>query len=124
MQRRPEQRATLLIEATLSRYKAGIMYAGVVEGAVPSASLAPFAPGDVIAIFAVGISRLSGRAKDAASGMSGSGKDGPRHHGRRQRYKYDGRSTEKPDFCHVFLPGFGQLLSDYLPSVPVVPKVI
>jgi hypothetical protein len=122
VKRRPEQWAALLIEAALSRYKAGIVNAGVVERVVPCASLTPFAPGDVIAIFAVGISRLSGRAKDAPSRMGGSGKHGPRHHGRHQRCQQDGRNSGKPYRCHSFFPGFGQLLADYLPSAPVILK--
>ena len=46
-----------------------VKVASIVERAVPSAVLPPAAPSYEIAILAVGISRLSGRTKDALSGI-------------------------------------------------------
>jgi hypothetical protein len=50
-----EQYLALRIKAAFSRYKAGVYQASIVERAIPSAALSPFAPGHVIAILAVGI---------------------------------------------------------------------
>lgn len=46
----PKQYLALRIKAAFSRDKARVTPASIVERAVPSASLSPFAPGDVIAI--------------------------------------------------------------------------
>ena len=98
-----KQRLTLLIEAALSRNKAGIVDAGIVKRTVPAPSLAPFAPGDVVAIPAVGISCVPRCAKDALTLTSGARGELPRRRGRRQQ---DGDSAEKPKSCHAILRGF------------------
>jgi hypothetical protein len=76
------------------------MYTGVVERTVPGTSLAPFAPGDVVAILAVGISRLPRCTEEA---LAGAGDEVARHRRGRQHGKQDGGSAEKSKFCHVFL---------------------
>jgi len=66
---RPKQNLALLIEAAFSRYEGWVVKASIVERAVPRTSLPPFAPGDVIAILAVGISGFPGRAEEALAGV-------------------------------------------------------
>jgi hypothetical protein len=104
--RRTEQRLTLLIETAFSGNEGRIVQAGIIERTVPAPSLAPFAPGDVVAILAVGISGFSGCTKKALAGMGGSGDEVPRHHGGRERGKKGSGSAKKSEFCHVFLPQF------------------
>jgi hypothetical protein len=77
-----------LIEAAFSRYEAGVAQTSIVQRAVPAASRPPLRPFDVIAIFAVGISRFPGcaqaradrrvknRANDAGEAANGVGVGG------------------------------------------------
>jgi hypothetical protein len=69
----PQTIPGLRIKAAFSRNKARVTQASIIERAVPSAALSPFAPGDVIAILAVGISRFPGCTKDAQGGIDRTG---------------------------------------------------
>jgi hypothetical protein len=105
---RPKQHLAVLIKAAFSRYEAGIEQAGIIKGAVPTTSLSPFAPGDVIAILAVGISRVPCCAKEALGGVARAGGEMPClvpghcrccQHGKKNRgYAHQTKSR------HVFLP--------------------
>jgi hypothetical protein len=108
-----KQRLTLPIEATLAGNKAGIVDAGIVKRTVPAASLAPFAPGDVVAIPAVGISCIPRCAKEALTLTGGARGELPRHRWRRQQ---DGDSAEKPKSCHATLPGFRPIENHEVPA--------
>ena len=101
---RPKKYLALCIKAAFSRYEARIMPASIVERAVPTASLPPFGPGDVIAILAVGISRLPGRTKDALGGVDWTGDYMPGHRGPCQHRKKDCGNTSQSEFGHAFLP--------------------
>jgi hypothetical protein len=99
----PKQYLALYIKAAFSRYKAGVIPARIVERAVPGTALSPFAPGDIIAILAVGISRFPGRTKDALRGVAWTVDDMPGHCGPCQnRSKYRG-GADQPEVCHAFL---------------------
>jgi hypothetical protein len=100
----PKQYLALRIKAAFSRYIAGVMPAGIVELAVPTASLPPLAPGDVIAILAVGISRFPGRTKDALGGMAWTGDYVPGHRGSCQHRRKGRRNANQPEFRHAFVP--------------------
>ena len=67
---RPKQHLTVLIKAAFSRYEAGVAQASVIKGAVPTASLSPFAPGHIIAILAMGVPGVPGRAEQALARVS------------------------------------------------------
>src|SRR5690242_6981620 len=67
---RAKQRLALRTKAAFPGDKAGIKNAGIIQRAVPPAALSPFAPSDVIAIFAVGISWFPGRTKNALAGVA------------------------------------------------------
>lgn len=69
----PKQYLASRIKAAFSRYKARVMPASIVERAVPTASLPPFRPCDVIAVLTVGISRFPGRTKEALDGAAWTG---------------------------------------------------
>jgi hypothetical protein len=99
-----KQRLTLCIEAALSGYESGIVDAGIIKRTVPAASLTPFAPGDVVAILAVGISCVPGCAEEALTRMRGAGNDGPADRGSCERGKKNGGSAEKSKFCHCVPP--------------------
>ena len=70
---RPKQYLALSVKTAFSRYVARVMPASIVERAVPTTSLPPFRPFDVIAIFAVGVSGLPGRTKYALGGTAWTG---------------------------------------------------
>ena len=76
--------------------------AGIVAAGVPSASLSPFAPGDVIGIFAEGISRFYRRAIKALAGVALVGVDVPGHCGPCCQGKNHG-GTEDFEFHYAFL---------------------
>jgi hypothetical protein len=97
--------ARLTKAAAFARNEARVLQAGVIEGTVPTASLAPFAPGKVVAILGVGISGFACRAKDALSGM---GYQLPGHYGSCQHGRKDYDSTNQSKFRHAFLLGFTQ----------------
>ncbi|HLX15724.1 MAG TPA: hypothetical protein VKS24_11015 [Bradyrhizobium sp.] len=97
---RAKQNLAPPIKGAFARYEAWIEVASIVERGVPSTALPPFAPGYVIAILAVGISWLSGRAKDALAGVAyGPGQCGPRQHA-----KNDCGSANQSECRHAFLP--------------------
>ena len=100
----PKQHLALRIKAAFSRYEARVTQASIVEPAVPSASLPPFAPGDVIAILAVGISRFPGRTKEALGGVAWTGDYVSGHRGSCQHGKKDGGGADQFEFRHAFLP--------------------
>src|SRR6202051_154678 len=79
------------------------MPAGIVERAVPTASLPPFRPFDVIAILAVGISRFPGRTKDALGGVDRTGDYMPGHRGPCQHRKKDCGNANQSEFGHPYL---------------------
>src|ERR1700722_1559561 len=85
----PKQYLALCIKAAFSRNITWIKIASIVERAVPTASLPPFRPFEVIAILAVGISRLPGRTKDALGGMYWTGDYVTPNRRPRQRRKED-----------------------------------
>jgi hypothetical protein len=74
----PKQYLAPCIKAAFSRNITLIKVASIFERAVPTASLPPFRPFEVIAILAVGISRLLGRTKDALGGVYWTGDYVPR----------------------------------------------
>jgi hypothetical protein len=96
----------------------------IIERTVPTTSLTPFAPGEVVAILAVGISGFSGCAKETLAGMGGSGDEVPRHHGGRERAKKGGGSAKKSEFCHVFLPEFSGKHEDQRVSAKFPPPFL
>jgi hypothetical protein len=100
---RPKQDLAVRIEAAFPRDKAGVVYAGIIQGAVPGTPLPPFAPGYVIAVSAVRISRIPGRTKNALAGVA----QVPGHCGSAQHRKEDRSSANQFEFCHALLPGFG-----------------
>src|ERR1700680_103030 len=79
-----------------------ITQAGIVELAVPAAAPPPAAPGYVIAIPAVGISRLPRRAIDALGVVAWTRDYLPGHCGRCCQGKSCG-SAENSEFHHAFL---------------------
>src|SRR6202521_5627029 len=79
-----------------------ITQAGIVELAVPAAAPSPAAPGYVIAIPAVGISRFPCRAIDALGVVAWAGDYLPGHCGRCGKGKSCG-SAENSEFHHAFL---------------------
>ena len=85
----PKQYLALRIKAAFSRYKARVTPASIVERTVPTASLSPFRPFDVIAILAVGIARFPGRTKNALGGVDWTGFYVPGHRGSSQHRKKD-----------------------------------
>jgi hypothetical protein len=101
---RPKQYLALCIKAAFSRNITRVKVASVVERAVPTASLPPFRPFDVIAILAVGISRLPSRTKDALGGDHMAG-----YSGSCQPRKKDCGSANQSESRHSSLP-----------SVPVI----
>jgi hypothetical protein len=101
---RPKQYMALCIKAAFSGNESRVSQAGVVERAVPTASLPPFRPCDVIAVLAVGISRLLGRTKDASGGIPSSGYYTLGHSGSCQHRKKDCGSANQSEIRHSFLP--------------------
>jgi hypothetical protein len=101
---RPKQYLAPRIKAAFSRYKAGVVPASIVERAVPTASLSPFGPCDVIAILAVGISRFPGRTEEALGGAAWAGDDVPGHRGSRQHRENGRGGANQSEFRHSFLP--------------------
>ena len=79
-----------------------ITQAGIVELAVPAAAPPPAAPGYVVAIPAVGISRFPRRAIDALGVMAWAGDYLPGHCGRCGQGKSCG-SAKNSEFHHAFL---------------------
>ena len=102
----PKQRLASTIKAAFTRYISGVMPASIVERGVPAASLPPFRPFDVIAIFAVGISRFPGRAKDALGGVAWTGDYAPGHRGSCEHRKKDYGGANPSEIRHEFLPWF------------------
>src|SRR5580692_8036955 len=100
----PKQYLTLRIKAAFSRNITRVKVAGIVERAVPTASLPPFRPFDVIAILAVGISRLPGRTKDALGGVPWPGDYVAGHRGLCQHRKKDCGSANQSESRHSFPP--------------------
>jgi len=96
----PKQYLALRVKAAFAGYKARVEQASIVERAVPSASLSPFAPGDVIAVLAVGISGFPGRTKDTL-GWTRDCVPGAR--GSCQNSKDRGGANQS-EFRHSFLP--------------------
>jgi len=90
------------IEAAFSRYEAGVAQTSIVQRAVPAASRPPLRPFDVIAIFAVRISRVPGCAKEALAGVARD--DVPGHHGSCQHGKKDSASANQSETRHAFSP--------------------
>jgi hypothetical protein len=101
---RPKQYLALCIEAALSRYEGRVMKAGIVECGIPTASLPPFGPFDVIAIFAVGISRFPGCTEDALNGTVWTGDHRPSQRWNCQHRKKNYGNPDQSEFCHAFLP--------------------
>jgi hypothetical protein len=81
------------------RYVTRVVPASIIEATVPGASPSPAAPGEVIAILAVGISRFPSCAKDALAGVYG-----PGHRGSCQHRKKDSGGANQSEFRHAFLP--------------------
>ena len=100
----PKQYLALCIKAAFSRNITRVKVASIVERAVPTASLPPFRPFDVIAIFAVGITRFPGRTKKALGRVAWTGAYMPGHCGSRQHRKNDCGSAHQSEFGHAFLP--------------------
>ena len=94
----------LRITAAFLRNITRVEVASVVERAVPTASLSPFGPLDVIAILAVGISRFTGRTIDALGGVCWTGDDVPGHRGSCQSRKKKRGNANPSEFRHWFLP--------------------
>jgi hypothetical protein len=116
-----KQRLTLPIEATLAGNKAGIVDAGIVKRTVPAASLAPFAPGDVVAILAVGISRFPGRTKHALGGVAWTGDYVSSHRrGSCQHSNKNGGNANQSEFRHAFPPLWLPLIAKYARELPLV----
>jgi hypothetical protein len=99
----PKQYLALYIKAAFSRYIVGVTPASIVELAVPTASPPPAAPGEIIAILAVGISRFPGRTKDALGVIAGVDDHVLGHRGSCQDRKKDCGSANQSEFRHAFL---------------------
>ena len=101
----PKQDLALRIKTAFSRYEPGVTQASIIERTVPSASLSPFRPCDVVAILAVRISRFPGRTKDALSGAAWTGDyvSGYRRGSCQHRNK-NGSNANQSEFRHAFLP--------------------
>ena len=99
----PKQYLALCTKAAFSRHIARVTRACIVERAVPTASPPPSAPGDVIAILAVGISGLPGRTKEALGGVAWTGDYMPRHRRPCQHRKKDYGNANQSEFHHAFL---------------------
>ena len=102
----PKQYLALRIKAAFSRNITRVKVASIVERAVPTASLSPFAPSYVIAILAVGISCFLGRTKDALAGVDRMGAYAPGHRGSCQHRKKDYGGANPSEIRHEFLPWF------------------
>jgi hypothetical protein len=102
----PKQYLALCIKAAFSRNKMRVKVASIVERAVPTASLPPFRPFDIIAILAVGISRFPGRTKDALGGVPWTGDYVAGHRGFCQHRKKDCGSANQSESRHSFLHRF------------------
>jgi hypothetical protein len=100
----PKQYLALCTKTAFCWYIARVTPACIVERAVPTASPPPSAPGDVIAILAVGISGLPGRTKDALGGVDWTGDYMPGHRGPCQRRKKDCGNANQSEFGHAFSP--------------------
>ena len=87
-------------KAAFSRYIARVTPASIVERTVPTASPPPAAPGDVIAILAVGISRFPGRTIDA---LAWAGYHVTSHRGSCQHRKKNCGNANQLEFLHAFL---------------------
>jgi len=72
----------------------------IIETGIPPASPPPAAPGEVIAILAVGISRFPSCAKDALARVGYR----PGHRGSCQHRKKDSGGANQSEFRHAFLP--------------------
>jgi hypothetical protein len=99
---RPGVRTGGLMPGTSRWYITRVTPAGIVEPAVPTASPPPAAPGDVVAILAVGISRFPGRTIDALGVVARAGDDLSGHCGPCCQGKGHG-STENFEFHHAIL---------------------
>jgi hypothetical protein len=101
---RPKQYMALCIEAALSGHESRVMKAGIVERGIPTASLPPFGPFDVIAVFAVGISRFPGCTKNALNATVWTGGHRPSQRWSCQHRKKDCGNPDQSDFCHGIPP--------------------
>ena len=105
----PKQYLALCIKAAFSRNITRVKVASIVERGVPSAVLPPAAPSYEIAIFAMGISRLPGRTKDALGGVvpwrvvPWSVDYLPGHRWRCQHRKKDCGNANQSEFRHPYL---------------------
>jgi hypothetical protein len=99
----PKQYLAPCIKAAFSRNITRVKVASVVERAVPTASLSPFAPSYVIAILAVGISRFPGRTKDTLGRVPWSGDYMPGHRWPCQHRKKDCGNANQSEFRHPYL---------------------
>jgi hypothetical protein len=99
----PKQHLALCIKAAFSRNITRVKVASIVERAVPTASLSPFAPSYVIAILAVGISSFPGRAKDALGGVPWTGDYVPGHRGPCHYRKKNCGCANQFEFRHASL---------------------
>ena len=101
----PKQDLALRIKTAFSRYEPGVTQASIIERTVPSASLSPFRPCDVVAILAVRISRFPGRTKDALSGAAWTGDYVAAYRrGSCQHRNKNGSNANQSEFRHAFLP--------------------
>src|ERR1700739_1569221 len=85
-------------------YITRIAQAGIVELTVPAASGSPLAPGDVIAVFAVGIPCFPGRAIDALGVGTCAGDDGSGHRGTCCHDKSHGSAENAKFHIRSFIP--------------------
>jgi hypothetical protein len=93
------------VTSAFSRNITRVKVASIVERAVPTASLSPFAPSYVIAILAVGISNFPGRTINALGGMHWTGGYVPPGHRGSCRYrKKSCGNAYKSESLHSFLP--------------------
>src|ERR1700733_13832387 len=104
----PKQYLTLCIKAAFSRNITRVKVASIVERAVPSAVLPPAAPSYEIAVLAVGISRLPGRAEDALGGVPFGGVPWsvdylPGHRWPCQHREKDCGNANHSEFRHLYL---------------------
>ena len=88
------------ITAAFSRNITRVKVASIVERAVPTASLPPFAPGYVIAILAVGISSFPGRTIDALGRVDWTGDYVSGHRGSHQYRKKNWGNANQSEFRH------------------------
>jgi hypothetical protein len=117
----PKQYLTLRIKAAFSRNITRVKVAGIVERAVPTASLPPFRPFDVIAILAVGISRFPGRTKHALGGVARTGDYVSSHRrGSCQHSNKNGGNANQSEFRHAFPPLWLPLIAKYARELPLV----